>query len=196
MIELESPLRLATEQDAKELAELVNFAGEGMPLHIWQGLAEEGQNPWEIGQARQAEKARQGQIIVVDFGKGAVASLTGYSVGPAPEPIGNDVPDLFRPLLELENEALDSWYVNVLACYPEYRGQGIGSRLLDVAERIARDEGLRRMSVVVADNNTGARRLYERQGYEGLSRRPCLRGDWATDTEDWVLLMKSLPEAL
>lgn len=192
MVQLESPLRAATEADAKELADLVNFAGEGLPLYIWKGLAKDGQDPWEIGRARQMEKARQGQIVVVDFGEGAVASLTGYPIGSEPAPIGDDFPALFRPLQELENKALESWYVNVLACYPDYRGQGLGSRLLDLAEQIAQEEALCRMSVIVADTNTGARRLYERHGYKEAATLPCVKEGWATDTEHWVLLIKSL----
>ncbi|MBL4874687.1 MAG: N-acetyltransferase [Rhodobacteraceae bacterium] len=192
MIRLDSPLRLASEEDATQLADLVNFAGEGLPLHIWEGLAEEGQNPWEIGRARQADKAGEGQVIVVDYGDGAVASLTGYVIGLEPEPIGKDFPTLFRPLQELENEALESWYVNVLACYPEYRGKRLGSRLLELADQIARAENLCRMSVIVASNNTGARRLYERHGYMKVATRPCMKEGWVTDTEHWVLLMKLL----
>ncbi len=195
MIRLEPPLRLAGEADARALADLVNFAGEGLPLYIWEGLAKEGQDPWEVGRARQLQKVREDQIVVVDFGHGAVASLTGYPLGSEPEPIADDFPALFRPLQELENKALESWYVNVLACYPEYRGQGLGSRLLDVAERLARDESLRRMSVIVASNNTGARRLYERHGYREAATLPCVKEGWETDTEHWVLLMKSLRPA-
>lgn len=192
MIALQPPLRLAVEADAPQLADLVNFAGEGLPLHVWTDLAREGQNPWEIGRARQAEKARGGKVVVVDRGNGAIASLTGYVVGPEPEAIGDDVPLLFLPLLELENQALDSWYVNVLACYPDYRGQGIGSHLLDVAEKICLADGLRRMSVIVAGNNPGARRLYERHGYEEVASRPCIREGWDTDTDRWVLMMKHI----
>ena len=192
MIRLEPPLRVASEADAKALADLVNFAGEGLPLYIWEGLAKDGQDPWDVGRARQMQRVREGQIVVVDFGDGAVASLTGYRIGSEPEPIADDFPALFRPLQELENKALDSWYVNVLACYPEYRGQGLGSRLLRLAEEIARDQALRRMSVIVADNNVGARRLYERSGYEQVATLACVREGWKGDTENWVLLMKSL----
>lgn len=192
MISLEPPMRLATSADADELAQLVNFAGEGLPLHIWKGIAAEGQDPWSVGRARQADKAREGQIVVVDLGDGAVASLTGYAIGAEPVEITDETPALFRPLLELENQALQSWYVNVLACYPRHRGQGFGSRLLDLAEDIARAEGLRRMSVIVADKNEGARRLYERKGYQELTRAPCVRDGWETETENWVLLVKSL----
>jgi len=192
MIPLQQPFRIANEADAHELADLVNFAGEGLPLHVWGGIAQDGQDPWDVGRARQAEKASEGQVVVVDFGNGAVASLTGYAIGAEPEPIGDDFPILFRPLQELENQALESWYVNVLACYPEYRGKGHGSRLLRLAEQIAQDENLKNMSVIVAGNNSRARLLYERHGYEKVATRPCIRDDWETETEHWVLLTKSL----
>jgi ribosomal protein S18 acetylase RimI-like enzyme len=191
MIQLETPLRLALEADARALADLVNFAGEGLPHHVWTGLAQGDEDPWDVGRARQAEKAREGQVVVVDFGSGAVAGLTGYGIGAEPEKIGDDFPALFRPLQELENQALESWYVNVLACYPDYRGQGLGSRLLDLADEIARAEGYDRMSVIVADENVGARRLYERKGYSELAKAPCAKDGWDTETENWVLLVKS-----
>lgn len=192
MIKLEPPLRIASEADAAQLADLVNFAGEGLPHYIWSGLADDGQDPWEVGRVRQAEKAREAQVVVIDYGNGAIASLTGYEIGSSPVLMGEDFPDLFRPLQELENQALNSWYVNVLACYPEYRGRGLGSRLLDLAEDIARAEGLPGMSVIVAGNNTGAKRLYERKGYTETATAPCLRKGWVTDTEHWVLLLKPL----
>lgn len=192
MVPLEPPLRVAREADAKELADLVNFAGEGLPLYIWEGLAKGSQDPWEIGQARQIEKTRESQIIVADFGHGAAASLTGYAIGATREPISDDFPAIFQPLQELENMAPESWYVNVLACYPEYRGQGLGSRLLKQAEQIAILAALSRMSVIVANNNLGARRLYERHGYEEIVTLPCVKEGWKTDTEHWVLMIKTL----
>ena len=192
MIDLEPPLRLATKADARELADLVNFAGEGLPHYLWTGLAKTGQDPWEIGRARQAHKAQDGQIVVVDHGHGAVASLTGYKIGAEPVEISDDFPPLFRPMQELENQALESWYVNVLACYPEHRSRGLGSLLLDLAEDIARAEDLARTSVIVASANTGARRLYERKGYREVARAPCVKEGWETENEDWVLLVKQL----
>jgi len=190
MITLDPPFRLAAPDDAAALADLVNFAGEGLPLHLWTGLAEPGQDPWDVGRRRQAAKAGDGRIVVIDKGEGAIASLTGYAIGAEPEPIGADMPALFCPLQELENLALSSWYVNVLACYPEHRGRGYGTQLLGLAERIATSAGLDRMSVIVADNNAGAGRLYERQGYREAARRACIRDGWETETGEWVLLIK------
>jgi len=105
-------------------------------------------------------------------------------------PIGEDMPALFRPLLELENLALRSWYVNAVACYPQHRGKGYGTRLLELAEQIAADTGLDRMSLIVDSGNRGARRLYERLGYIETARRACLRDGWQSDVEEWILLIK------
>lgn len=195
MMTLEKPFRLATEEDALQLAELVNFAGEGLPLHVWAGLAGQDEDPWEIGRARQARKARNGEVIVVDNGSGAFAGLTGYAIGTEPQPVGIDIPALFRPLLELENCAPESWYINVLACYPAARGQGIGSRLLRLAEEIAVSEGLGRLSVIVASDNAGARRLYGRHGFKEVARKGCVKEGWDTATDQWLLLMKPVSRA-
>ncbi len=190
MVTLERPFRLASDEDAQQLAELVNFAGEGLPLHVWAGLAQQGEDPWEIGRARQAQKARDGEIIVVDHGGGPVAGLTGYEIGPDPSPVSRDTPALFGPLQKLENLALKSWYINVLACYPESRGKGIGSRLLRLAREIALSEGVGRLSVIVASDNVGARRLYERHGFQEVALKACVKEGWATATDQWILLAK------
>ena len=48
----------------------------------------------------------------------------------------------------------------------EARGQGIGSELLRRVEGFARDRGFRQVRLDVVDTNPGARRLYERHGFE------------------------------
>lgn len=191
MIPLAPPLRLARAEDAPVLARLVNYAGEGLPLHLWSGMAEPGEDPWAVGARRQAAKAAEGQIVVVDEGDGPVAGLTGYPIGAEPEPL-DGIPALFRPMQELENLALRSWYVNVLAALPEARNRGFGTMLLGVAEEIARHGNLGGMSLIVGDNNTAARRLYERHGYAEAARRPIVRDGWETAGREWVLLVKGL----
>lgn len=56
---------------------------------------------------------------------------------------------------------------------PEFRGQGIGRRLMDATIEGARQAGLTRIGLEVFGSNTNAIRLYERYGfeYEGLHRR-------------------------
>jgi len=56
---------------------------------------------------------------------------------------------------------------------PEFRGKGIGRRLMDATIDGAREAGLARIGLEVFSSNTNAIRLYERYGfeYEGLHRR-------------------------
>jgi len=55
----------------------------------------------------------------------------------------------------------------------QFRGNGIGWRLLDATVRGARDAGLSRVELEVFSSNTNAIRLYERYGFvrEGLHRK-------------------------
>jgi len=190
MIDLDPPFRPATVEDAPVLAELVNHAGEGLPEYLWSQIAGPGEDPWQIGRERQAKKAADGQIIVVDQGDGPIAGLTGYAIPAEPEPIPDDMPAMFVPMQALENLAPATWYVNVLAVLPRHRGQGWGTKLLDLAEMIAAEQGLTGLSLIVADSNLLAQRLYERQGYAELARREMVKDGWQSRGRDWVLMIK------
>lgn len=189
---LSPPLRRATADDGPALADLVNFAGEGLPLYLWSKMAAPGEDPWEIGRRRQAQKAGEGKIFVIEEGGRVAAALTGYAIPAVPDPIPEDMPALFRPLQELENLAPATWYVNVLAAYPEFRNRGLGTRLLALAEDLAREAGLAGLSIIVAGSNAGARRLYESTGYAEAARRGIVKEDWACASREWVLLIKGL----
>jgi ribosomal protein S18 acetylase RimI-like enzyme len=194
MIQLESPFRPATSADAPALAELVNIAGEGLPLYLWTNMAEPGQSAWEVGRRRAMRETGSfsyRNAIVAEVDGRVIASLVGYPLPDQPEPIDYvAMPPMFVPLQELENQAPGTWYVNVLATYPEYRNQGYGTRLLSVAERLAAAAGTPGLSIIVSDANAGARRLYERHGCFEAALRPMVKEGWQSPGENWVLLVK------
>ncbi|NCF25704.1 MAG: GNAT family N-acetyltransferase [Gammaproteobacteria bacterium] len=187
-------LRDAVKGDCAELAELINIAGEGLPCYFWQQTAGPGEDPWQIGQARAARDTggfsyRNSVIAEVD-GKIAGA-LIGYAVADEPEPIDtDDTPPMFVPLAELENLAAGTWYINTVAAFQEFRGLGVGSTLMRRGEEIAAELGLRGTSLIVADANRGARRLYDRLGYEEVASRPMVKEGWQNDGENWVLMIR------
>jgi ribosomal protein S18 acetylase RimI-like enzyme len=187
-------LRDAVKGDCAELAQLINLAGEGLPFYFWQQTAGPGEDPWKVGQARAARSTggfsyRNSVIAEVD-GKIAGA-LIGYAVADEPEPIDTaDIPPMFVPLSELENLAAGTWYINTVAAFPEFRGLGVGSALMRRGEEIAADLGLRGTSLIVSDANRGARRLYDRLGYEEVTRRPMVKDGWENDGENWVLMIR------
>lgn len=189
--ELTPPLRLATKWDGAALATLIGAASEGMAPYFWeQSVGKEGAMAY--GAERMATRAEAGEWIVVDEGAGALAGLSGYRIAENPDPIPDDMEPLFVPLEELEHAAPGSWYVHVLAALPDQRGRGHGTRLLAEAERQARAIGCTEMSIIVADNNTGARRLYERTGFREADRRAMVKGDWQSDGSNWILMRRPL----
>ena len=137
-------LRPATPQDAPVLAQLVNHAGEGLPLYLWEKLAEPGETAWDVGRRRAARDeggfSYRNAVMAEHRGR-SVGALIGYEIAEAPSPIGPDMPAMFRPLQELENLALGSWYVNVLAVLPGFRGNGLGTVLLRLADDTGRKLG-------------------------------------------------------
>lgn len=188
-------LREALKSDAFALAELIDIAGEGLPYYLWSKIADPGEDPWEIGRQRAARDTggfsyRNSVVAEVD-GK-VVGALVGYPVADPPEPVDTDsTPPMFVPLRELENLAPGTWYVNSVAVFPEARGLGVGSNLMKRAEQTAKTLGLRGLSLIVSDANPGARRLYERFGYEAVARRPMVKEEWQNPGENWVLMIRS-----
>jgi ribosomal protein S18 acetylase RimI-like enzyme len=195
MTTIKPPFRRATIDDAAVLAELVNYAGEGMPLYLWGKITQPGETAWDVGRRRAAREegsfSYRNATIVEHDGQSA-GCLIGYEIPDNPEAIADDMPAMFRPLQELENLAPGTWYVNVLAVRPQCRGQGLGTKLLGLADETARVLAKRGLSVIVTDANMGARRLYERHGYRERARRAMVKEGWENAGASWVLLTKTL----
>ncbi len=90
MIELERPFRRARPEDADALAELINFAGEGLPLYLWENMAQDGETAWDVGR-RRAKREEGGSsymnAVVLEKGAKIIACLIGYPLADQPEPI-------------------------------------------------------------------------------------------------------------
>ena len=69
----------------------------------------------------------------------------------------------------------------------EYRGYGIGTRLLQEAEQRLHDAGHRRVALGVDPNNLDAVRLYRRNGYWHWPY-----GDVATEGDEYCIYVKAL----
>ena len=186
-------LRAATPDDAPALAELIDLAGEGLPLHLWAGMAEPGETAWDVGR-RRARREVGGfswrNATVVEEAGSVAACLIGYPLPEAPEPLDlAATPPMFVPLEELERLAPGTWYINVLAAYPPWRGRGLGTRLIGHARELAMAAGCRGTNLIVADTNAGARRLYERTGHVERARRAAVKEGWGGAVREWVLLV-------
>jgi ribosomal-protein-alanine N-acetyltransferase len=80
-----------------------------------------------------------------------------------------------------------------LAVHPEFRGQGLGSRLLDRVLADARDLGIESLFLEVRESNEKAQRLYARRGFVQISVR---EGYYRNPPEDACILVKNLVSSL
>lgn len=183
-------VREARRDDADFLLPLINRAGEGIPEYIWAQMAAPDEDPWDVGRARV-----ESVDSPISHRNAWIAELAGQPAGclvahrqpDVMPPIDPDMPTMFVPLQELENQAPGTGYVHILSTVREMRGRGVGTRLLDFAERYRGPNG---MSIIVADNNAGARRLYQRCGYGEVARRRMVKNGWQSRGAEWILMVK------
>lgn len=190
-------IRHAIEKDSRSLAELINLAGEGLPLYLWGLSSADGQAPIEFGEQR-AKRTEGGfsyrNAWVCEVDGTIAAMLLAY---PQDDPyLIEDItafPEVVRPLIELESECSGSFYINALAAYPQFQGQGLGSQLLALAEEKAREFACSEISLIVADGNEQPCTLYEFSGFHEYSQRPIVRyPGLPASHKQWILMVKTL----
>jgi len=171
--------RPADENDAREIAGLIAISSDGVAVIEWTGQASaEGCDPLDIGERiyrnPDGNYSWRNCTIVENAVRVAGVLLTfPIQNAPARDPAnrpGADDPDVFAPYRYLEEP--DSWYVCGVALYPEHRGQGLGSALMQLANSQAREHGYGRLSLVAFQQNEGSVRLYRRLGYEIVDHAP------------------------
>jgi ribosomal protein S18 acetylase RimI-like enzyme len=192
MIGLHPPFRRATPEDARVIAELVDCAGKGIPSLLWADEAGEGEEPLDVG-ARLVGRTGYAlcfESAVVGEEGGRITSLLLGCLDNTEETDLADAPEIVHPLIRLKRRAPKGWHVHALAVVPEHRRQGLGARLLRVADALAADEGLAETSLTVAESNEVARRLYDREGYRVVASEPVVPDPRVELTGNWLLMTR------
>ncbi len=184
-------IRPATKTDCETIAALYSISSDGVADYIWQKLAEPGQDILAVGRARYEREGTAfsyQNCTVVETDGAVIGMLVAFPmhVDPAAE---EDDPVL-APYSRLEED--DSYYICGVALFEPYRGQGIGGELMRLAEAQARDRGFGKTSLIVFEQNAGAKRLYDRIGYTEVAREPVCPHPLIHFTGDAVLMVKRL----
>jgi ribosomal protein S18 acetylase RimI-like enzyme len=98
-----------------------------------------------------------------------------------------EVDPVLKPYSVLERPG--SFYICGMALFPEYRGHGLGTRMLELARQQAYQSGLDELSLIVFEQNAGAKRLYERYGFLQVDRRPVVPHELIHYTGDALLMV-------
>jgi len=188
--------RQALKKDASFIAELIAISSDGVALIEWTEEAEKNAevSALEVGARMYAndhgDYSYRNAVIAEVNGK-AVGMLLSFPMGerqsvmPTAPPF--DGSDVFAPYKYLE--APNSWYICGVALLPEYRGQGIGTKLLDIARQHACNHGFDKLSLVAFEQNVGSVRLYKRNGYHVVDRAPIVAHPLIHYTGDALLMV-------
>ncbi|MGR2740183.1 GNAT family N-acetyltransferase [Billgrantia sp. Q4P2] len=192
---MKTTIRKAKAEDAPKLAELMNVAGEGIPAYLWERMADPGEDVMAFGARRVAGTESGFSYINAHVAEcdGVIAGmLLGYRL-PDPYETGplDEIPAVVRSLVEMEALVPGSWYVNAVATDSACRGQGVGRMLMEEADRLAADSHATTLSLIVAEQNAAAHRLYEKLGYQVHARRPIVPFPGCPHTGDWLLMTKA-----
>ena len=186
-------IRHAGPSDARDLAKLIDIAGEGIPYWLWTRACVEGQHPLEIGMER-ARRTYGGfsfrNALIAELSSQPMGMVLSYAITEAPPEDPDDLPAPIAPFVALEKLSIGTWFINALAVFDGGQNRGIGTRLIAAAEDLARANGFDEMSIQVYSQNTGAVRLYERNGYVAVAREPVRQHPCPPFYTDDVLLMK------
>ncbi|MEX1317556.1 MAG: GNAT family N-acetyltransferase [Synechococcaceae cyanobacterium] len=184
--------RRANREDCRVIAELFSISSDGVADYIWTKLAAPGEDILEVGRRRyEREDASLSyrNCTLACRGEEILGMLVAFPmhVDPSAEP---ETDPVLAPYSSLEVD--DSYYVCGVAVFPPYRGQGIGTQLMKLAESQATARGYRRLSLIVFEGNPGARRLYDRLGYREVARAGIVPHPLIHVEGDAVLMVKEL----
>ena len=130
--------------------------------------------------------AQPDTVFVAEVAGQVAGGVITNAIGSQVQDIEEGCDPVIVPLIELENCALNTHYINALAVFHEFQRQWIGAALLHEIERRHPDINL---SLIVEDTNVSARRLYEREGYLARDTAPICRGGWETDAQTYILMI-------
>jgi len=187
-------IRPAHKSDARRIAELYRISSDGVADYIWTKLARPGEAILDVGQRRYAREGTPfsyENCKLVELQGSVVGMLVAFPMAVDEEYEESD--PILVPYSVLEED--QSYYVCGMAVDEKYRGRGIGAGLLDEAERTARQLGFQKLSLIVFEQNIGARRLYERHGYEERRRHPVVPHPLIHYIGDAILMVKKLERA-
>ena len=175
----EYTIRAATQDDAREIAKLIAISSDGVAEIEWHEEADkEHCDPLDIG-----ERTYQNPQGDYSFNKTTMLVINGEVAGmllafgmpeaeprnPENRPAADDE-NVFAPYIYLEQP--NSWYICGVALHPQYRGHGLGTRLMALANDQAKEGGFKTLSLVAFEQNKGAVSLYDKLGYTVVDQSP------------------------
>lgn len=187
--------RPATRDDSRKIAELFRISSDGVVDYVWSTLAPEypGLTPIEIGTLRHARDEGNfsyRNCVLAERDGEVIGQLCTYRIDAGPEEPHEPTDPVLEPYERLEIP--DTLYVSSLAVFDEFRGMGLGTKMLSIAREQAHERHFDALSLLVFEQNAGAVRLYEREGFRTVDRAPVVPHALIHRTGDVLLMVADL----
>jgi ribosomal protein S18 acetylase RimI-like enzyme len=95
-------------------------------------------------------------------------------------------------LAELEALAVDTYYINLIAVFPQHRRSGAGRALVAEAGRLALRSGMTKLSLCTYEADASLMEFYSSLGFVARERRPIKPNPFFPSSGSWVLLVRDL----
>lgn len=190
-------IRAAHTEDSLAIAELALIAGDGIPAYFWEQSRKDGEELLDVGARNAASETdnfsyRNTWLAMID--DDIAGMLLAYKLPSADEAEDTThFPEFIRPMIELEHCVPASFYVNMLASFPEYRDRGVGSALMKKAEELAKQNDCSLISLSVFDDKFSVVRFYERHHYKTIEQRKVIPHSSHPHHGQILLMVKETP---
>jgi len=183
--------RPARKEDCAAIASLYSISSDGVADYIWTKIAGPGEDILTVGRRRYEREhtAFSYQNCTMVECEGNVAGMLvafPMHTGSSEE----ETDPVLAPYSKLEED--NSYYICGMALFAQYRGCGIGTQLLALAEKQARKNGFNKLSLIVFEQNARARGLYSRTGYQEVRREAVYPHPLIHYTGDAILMVREV----
>lgn len=192
MIQLPAPFRLAVSDDIEGILPLAVSTVPGFVETLWSRLAGKDEIPDGFGRRVQKAFVDDGKTIVADIGGQIAAMLVSFPIEDKPNPFVQEVDEMLVPVTTLYSRVPGVWYIHGIATSPSFRGRGLSSKLMVLAEERAVAAGIDEICLLVVNTNLGAIRFYEKRGYVVTASEEFVGCGADTDATEWLLMNKTL----
>lgn len=185
--------RPAVKADCRKIAELFSMSSDGVANYIWTQMVVEGEDILDVGQKRY-----ESEDSAFSYKNCTIAELDGEIVGmlvafpmfvESSKDFSNTDPVLI-PYEKLEED--NSYYICGVAVFESYRGNGIGTKFMKLAEVDAKENGFNKLSLIVFEQNVRAKRLYDGLGFIEVARERVVPHPLIHYGGDAILMVKNI----
>jgi GNAT superfamily N-acetyltransferase len=189
---------MGQEGDVDALCDLFDMANHGDIAAIWGGEAGPGETWKHVCTRHMLDPSSE-----VHFGKAVVAEIDGEIAGalfffhmrPAPIADMSGLPLHARPFALLRSQAPECVLLRDMAVFPQFRGFGIATRLLDAAIRAGFTVGIKHAVAIVHETNVRLLAHYRKRGFSEIGSHTVLAHNHHSPESRWLLLKLDAPEA-